>query len=581
VIGISLLLTIISTFPLFLNIDSMMVSGKYQWSHAWAMEMLHQGMQGSSNFEILQKPFSLSPQKVVDGAGSFEVNTTQLDYPRGGKLVLLSWPNLLLGHGLRTLGLHPLAAFNIVFLLSLSLAPFFAYLLARSMRISITGSVLSAVIYSTSPYVMGILYNGQIAKANHWCIAALIFAALNAGRGKLGYFVLLCILLPLCFSSSPYYLLFSIIPCATLFLYGWWEGRSKPNIGRIIGSLCVGIISFYSCFPIYHHFKGRIRSLLAPATGGQMSEELGIVSTIPAWFTGISLPQANGVFITGELHYASIGFCALLIGLVTLIRKPQLSMVVWMVLAIGFAMLSLGTGVQQQWNIPLPFDLILALLPSQVDIIMRYRAIIITTLGIAIVLGFSFDYIRKSFAKKYAWLMIAVCLVEWLTFSIPLPTPTETVSIPMVYKQIANEPNQYGIIEFPCDMMSPRDLHPEYFALLNQLNQRQLFYQIFHKKGLGMVDKANLSREVYQTNLMRQLQNISFQGMIPLVSTESTLDLNWFAERNFKYLIVHDNYIPPKNRANVHSFLSAKMGKGVLDAAANIWRYSLPKEKPQ
>ena len=141
--------------------------------NAWAMEMLHQGQVGEEGFDVERSSLSWNPADVVHGAGSFEVYTRMLDHPRGGRLVLLSWPNLLLGHFLRMLGCKPLVAFNLSFLFTLSLAPFCTFYLARACQISRRNSFFAASLFMTSAYFLESYTMGNSPKATfgacpHW-----------------------------------------------------------------------------------------------------------------------------------------------------------------------------------------------------------------------------------------------------------------------------------------------------------------------------------------------------------------------------------------------------------------------------
>ena len=209
----------------------------------------------------------------------------------------------------------------------------------------------------------------------------------------------------------------------------------------------------------------------------QISDDFGIVATPLSWLFPIPLLQANGVFIQGEKHYAALGIVALFLSGVGWYKNRSALTFLWMTLLVVFALLALGTGKQQQLGIPLPFDAATLLLPEDTDIIHRYRAIVISTLAVSILGGLGAD----SLPKRFCWGIWVICLAERL-LPLPVPIQTEVVHLPRVYVDLSQEEEYYGIIEFPCDILSPKDLHPEYFALLNQLNQRQLFYQFITTK---------------------------------------------------------------------------------------------------
>lgn len=573
----SILFVGLLTFPLIIRPDITMLSGKYQWSHAWVMELLHQGLIGNEGIQLKMAPWSWNLREVIDGAGQFTTKTRLIDYPRGGRIVLLGWPYLLLGHVLRLLGLPILSAFNLSFMAGLSTAPFFAYILSRQFKLSNLGAAFSAAIFAASPYILGILYNGQVAKTSHGFIAALACCAVGLGRGQWGWAFLLVPLIPATFGASPYYFIFSIPLCAILFI--WCFMATHSNKRRLKGALSAGVavtISLYGCFPLMYHFQGRIKSLLAPATGGQNAEWFGVSSTPLSFIWPTELATGSGEFIPGEHHLAYLGIGVLVLAVFGLWRNHKGNQLLWLFIALLYGALSLGSAVQQGSPIPLPFDVFSHLLPENSALIMRYRAIVICTLALGILCGKGLQRIQLEQSKKWTTAVILIVLGDlWLSPAAPLPTPTEFVHLPRVYVEIAEENGDFGLIEFPCDILGPESISPHYFALLNELNQKQLFYQVYHQKGLGMVDKANLSREAYQLPLLRKMQTISFEKSIPPMGSENTDSLGWLKSMGFRYLIVHDRYIPPENRETLHTYLESTLGDSVYDKKDAIWKYEL------
>ena len=91
-----------------------------------------------------------------------------------------------------------------------------------------------------------------------------------------------------------------------------------------------------------------------------------------------------------------------------------------------------------------------------------------------------------------------------------------------------------------------------------------------------MVDKANLSREAYQTPLLRKMQQLSFNVSAPMMGTPKTESLQWFQKRNFRFVIVHDQYIPPEGREELHMYLESQLGQGKHYEHDQVWLYRLP-----
>ena len=558
--------------------DVTMLAGKYQWSHAWVMELLHQGLINEEGIDLYRQPWSWDPKAVLEGAGQISTNTRLIDFPRGGRIVLLGWPQLLIGHQLRLLGFPALTSFNLAFLGVLSTAPFFGYLFARLNALRPLASAFAALIFSSSPYMLCILYNGQVAKTSHGFIAGLACAAVALGRGQWGWGFVLGPLLPICFGASPYYFIFSIPLCFMLFLYSFAESDLVQRVKGTIASVLSIAIGLYGCFPLLFHFKGRIKSLLAPATGGQNADFFGITATPLSLVWPVELRMGGGNTIPGEHHITYLGIGVIALCLMAIITSRNRKVILWAGIALFFILFSFGSAEQAGSPVPLPTDILLNLMPEEGAFIMRYRAIVVATLMMGVLAGTGLQHFINRYSIKWSWGIGVLTLADiWLLPAPPFPIQTETVHLPRVYAEHAQVDELYGLVEFPCDILGPNSISPDYFARLNILNQKQLFYQIYHRKGLGMVDKANMSRETYQLPLMRGLQEKAFDQSGPPMGSANQDSILWLKSNGFRYLILHESYIPPENRQKVLNFLSEELGEGQYFKQDAIWQFPLTK----
>ncbi|MEC8380966.1 MAG: hypothetical protein VXZ96_11620 [Myxococcota bacterium] len=92
-----------------------------------------------------------------------------------------------------------------------------------------------------------------------------------------------------------------------------------------------------------------------------------------------------------------------------------------------------------------------------------------------------------------------------------------------------------------------------------------------------MVDKANMSRETYQLPLMRGLQEKAFDQSGPPMGSANQDSILWLKSNGFRYLILHESYIPPENRQKVLNFLSEELGEGQYFKQDAIWQFPLTK----
>ena len=168
-----LLLALLFTWPLMQDPGGRFLDGKFQWSHGWAMEVVHLGA-WSDDFLNVSLP-ALDPQAPSDEGRDpwvLTMGTRMLNYPEGGSVVFLGWFNILLGVALRRL-FNVVAAFNLGVVAVLALAPWGAWWLARQLGAGWWGALSGGVIYGFSPFIVGVVGNGQVAKYNHAWIPLL------------------------------------------------------------------------------------------------------------------------------------------------------------------------------------------------------------------------------------------------------------------------------------------------------------------------------------------------------------------------------------------------------------------------
>ena len=581
------------TWPLATDVDGKFLAGKFQWSHTWTMEMVYSGVTSDNHTRrplqghLAWRGDDHPPDDYhgfirLDGRGpkgAFMLTCPMLDYPRGGPLTFIAWFNIVVGSLLRSL-LTVVASFNLTVLLVLGLAPWAAWSLARGLGAGRAGAAVAALIYGFNPFILTILYNGQLAKYNHAWIPLLVLCAWRLGQGRWLWVPITWVLGIICLGSSPYYFVFSAWLITILCLYmlvriiKTWRDRGLAAARWLLAGGGIAVLGL----PLFYHFSIRENSLISPANPGADTS----VFELSASFATLLLPRAvtyaGGVTIPGEQHTVYLGLSVLLLAVLATVALRARGTIIWWVVAVLF--LSLAFGRSHVFDhgerfVSLPLSWITELWPKLSAIIFAHRFIIVVFLALAMVVALGLDRVLDRLARYVprlggVWpragltaLVLAAVAVEYLVVSpAPFPLPVEDVKVPMVYRQMAQDQEMYGVMEYPCDMQGVERRSQAWQETMSQLTQRQVFWQVVHHKGISLVDKGNRTRPAYQTPVFNKLNGYLLNGETPRCKKE-TRTKEWFKSNGYRYVVYHERVVPRKLRMVLRSCLALSLGKPI------------------
>ncbi len=596
VLLLSLVAACAVTWPLAEDVEGKFLAGKFQWSHAWTMEMVYSGVTAQNHTKRPlqghlawhgddQPPRDVHSFIRLDGRGpkgAFRLTCPMLDYPRGGPLSFIAWFNIVSGSLLRTL-LTVTAAFNLTVLLVLALAPWGAWHLARAVGASRPGAAMAALIYGFNPFILAIVHNGQLAKYNHAWIPLLALCAWKLGRGKnpwaWGWVPVTWVLGIICLGSSPYYFVFSAWLIMLLGAYlAWrlegWRARAWAAARWLAAGGGVVLLGM----PLYYHFSIRENSLISPANPGADTSIFELSASFVTLLWPRAVTYAGGVAIPGEQHTVYLGLSVLaLAGLCTFVLRGRGTLIWWLVAGV---FLSLAFGRRFLFDdgerfVALPLAWITALIPKLSAIIFAHRFIIVVFLALAMVVALGLGPALSALARRWprldgVWpragvtaLLLALVAAEYLLISPgPFPLPVEDVKIPMVYRQMAQDRELYGIMEYPCDMQGVERKPQAFQEAISQLTQRQVFWQVVHHKGISLVDKGNRTRPAYQTALFEQLNGYLLNNQAPRCVKESRTR-DWFKSNGYRYVVYHERMVPKALRKTMRRCLKLSLGEAI------------------
>ena len=607
VLALGLLAACAVTWPLATDLDGKFLAGKFQWSHAWAMEMVYQGVTAENHTKRpLQGHLAWHgddhpPQQIhsfirLDGPGprgAFRLTCPMLDYPRGGPLSFIAWFNIVAGSLLRSL-LNVVASFNLTVLLVLGLAPWAAYHLARGIGAGRPGAALAALIYGFNPFVLAIVFNGQLAKYNHAWIPLLALCAWKLGQGRWpwAWIPLTWVLGVICLGSSPYYFVFSAWLILLLCLYmllrvlHGWRQRVLAALRWLLAGGGVGILGL----PLYYHYSIRENSLISPANPGADTSVFELSASFSTLFWPNAVSYAGGVAIPGEQHTVYLCLSVVLLAAAGTWLLRGRGTLIWWIVGLAFCALAFGRRFlfsDGERFVSLPLAWITTLLPKLSAIIFAHRFIIVVFLALAMVvalgLGRLADRVLTPLGRQHSrsWragltlLLMGLVAAEILLLSpAPFPLPVVDVKVPMVYRQMAQDHELYGVMEYPCDMQGVEKRPRSWQEKMSQLTQRQVFYQVFHQKGISLVDKGNRTRPAYQTPLFEKLNGYLLNGQTPGCSAEQQTR-QWFKSNGYRYVVYHEKPIPRSLRKTMRRCLKLSLGPAIPYATDGILVYKV------
>ncbi len=550
----AVVLACLVTAPLIFGLDSSTLAGKFQWSHAWAMELIHSGLRGEHVVWGTSLPLPPDSHPLLAWWGDPPaLQTTALNYPVGGTIVFLGWFNLLVGAQLREL-FGVLAAFNLSVLLVLALAPWAAYLLARVAGAGRAGAALGAVIFGFNPYVLAVVANGQMAKYNHaWLALLALFTWLLCRAPRRWWAVpALWITATVCLASSPYYFVFGAALALVLSAHGLGTQPSWSRRGLLLGLLVVtaaGIVALD--VPLLQYFTTREGALIKPSTAGSDTSIYEVTASLKTLLLPVAYTPREGADMPGETHVAYLGLSTLLLALAGTWARRGRDTTIWWVVALVFVVVAMGreTSLENGRDaVTLPMGYLTSVLPQGRALIFVYRAVAVVSLALSVIAALGLGALLERLSRRWRVPatvgVFALLALDFLLLSpAPWPLPVEQFQLPRAYGELPRTPRRHGLVEFPCEL---EQLHTAYAGApgaLARLNQRQLFYQAFHGWGLGMVDKGNDHRPVYRTALLRGMISIVAGGQDPDTASEQE-SLEQLRRDGFRRLMLHEAHVP-------------------------------------
>jgi hypothetical protein len=214
--------------------------------------------------------------------------------------------------------------------------------------------------------------------------------------------------------------------------------------------------------------------------------------------------------------------------------------------------------------------------PSVTNFAMPYRAAVVVTLCVSILMAMGLSHLINKVKHKTGRALIILAgiglLAEAVFISpVPFPLPQEKITVPEVYRDLAEIEDCGGVLEVPFETLVEADSP-------SGMNLPYLFYQQFHGHPLANYDKYLFGHPVAKTEFMSRLMKAVY-GLTHDVVDEPAPEGN--PAPHFKYLVLHEGLIDQKQKDETYRFLSSTMEfrQGYHKDDISLWVSKRPEEK--
>jgi len=248
------------------------------------------------------------------------------------------------------------------------------------------------------------------------------------------------------------------------------------------------------------------------------------------------------------------------VGLVAGIRRRQTGL--WVFMALAFVMFSLGPFVyfSDQIYTEIRSPIYMAFFNyfpffSQVSIPYRFTAMVMLSLSILAALalaGLGRRWARRDQALLSAALTLAMLFDVTLLSPAPFPLPLSSSTVPEYCTRLAQDPQEWGLLDYPIQRYRGELLPGEYF-----------FYQMTHGKAMPNRVEGTIPFFVYQNSFANYLFMMEHarEDLPPRDRRTLERGLEDLSRFGFRYIVLHDNYLRSAARERMHTLLRFFLGE--------------------
>jgi hypothetical protein len=264
---------------------------------------------------------------------------------------------------------------------------------------------------------------------------------------------------------------------------------------------------------------------------------------------GIYKPVSDNFTARSQERTPFIGYAVLLLlllGAFTHWRKAWF----WVLLALVLILLALGPQLRIKGQIieqvPMPYNLVADVFfvrimraPDRFNVFLALPLGLLAAFGVETILA-------RVRSAQWKWAVTSLLGIIILAEYMPVPFPQSDPSVPQWLVELAQEPDQFAIVELPND--------------LYDANKKYMYYQVTHGKPLVNGKIARVPSEALafwnEVPLLKILEQDSKENLEVIELPDVTHQLQLLAKANVRYLILDKAFLNPGQQALLQDWLT-------------------------
>ena len=458
--------------------------------------------------------------------------TYWLYYPEGVSLLThnFAWLHIALWLPLQVV-VGEVAAYSVVFLLTIAVNGWAMYLLARDLLESEMAALGAGVVVAFWPYIMS-----HSSHPNGILIAPLIFSLLFIrrllvnGRGQDLWLTALCLAL-IGLGRWQHLVIGGFILAAYTFYY-LLLGKAllATNLKRLLAAGCLSLV-LMSPFLVPVVYYQATRTHPEDLFFADSRETDLLTYWIPARGHPLWGDAVRGLYGWLDLAETSfepfLGYTVFLLALYGLARQRQQT-VLWGGLALWTMVLALGPTLRIKgtvYNVPMPYDWIDDFF--LIELVRRAeRFNYVLGIPVAMMVGWGLVRLQQRWVRWGTVVTALLCLLIVGEYAVMMPT--QTLSVPAWSQRLAAEAESFGTLDIP---MNPRAMTDKMY----------MAYQLSHQKPMVSGHVSRLPREaiafierVPLLQAVRQTEGLKAPSLVDI-----SHQLRQLAAVDVRYLVLH------------------------------------------
>jgi hypothetical protein len=473
-----------------------------------------------------------------------------------------------------------ISSYNILWIFSFIASGYGAYLLVKYLTSDRRAAFISGLIFMFCPYHFAHALGHVNLTSIQWIPFYVLFLIKTVKEDKRSNAIYAAIFLFLTAICSYYYLIYLLVFTLMYILYYLWVDKYSILKKDFFKRLSIMVITFGLIFSpfAYPILKEIVIVKSNYMYGGGFvtysADFLGFF--IPSLFHPLFKELVTPIYqnFTGNTaeYTTFIGYTVLFLAALAIVKVKSKEIKFWLLSALIFFILCLGpllhvNGIVSVTidghaaGILLPYAILtkipiisIARVPSRWDILLM--------LSLAVLAGYGLNYIFKKFNgnflrmnKKTVLAVVFSCLILFEFLAIPYPM--SSAKVPNFYYSLANDPEDYAILEVPN--LAPYHVPQEF-----------MYYQTIHEKKLvcGYVSRTpNYTMKFLDsTPFISQLSRLYLiDRSIPILREEiieqNITDIGASISNfyNIRYIILHRTYMTKEQFEFANKLLQATL----------------------